>query len=109
MRYGAMHYKKRSDTKIITPRYEIDYRIMDLLDLTNRKKGLSKNKIFEMAVVELCRSPSLKFYFKTRRRKRFMAKREILALIESTSLALRIPKNEIVNKSLKNFLGKNFE
>ena len=108
MRYGAMHYQKRRVSKVVTPKYEIDYRLLDLLDLTSRRKKISKNKLFEMAILELCRSASLKFYFKSKRKKKFMAYQTTLDLLDSTSKALRVSKNEIVNKSLKNYLSKEF-
>lgn len=100
-----MHYRPRIiKAKVQTPKFEIDYRIIDLLELQSKKWNRSKNNIFEWAIITTCKSPKLKFHFKSKKRKKYLVREETLALLDKTANELGISKNELVNKALKSYL-----
>ena len=59
-----MHYRPRKNKpKVVTPKYEIDYRLLDLLEIQAILRKKSKNKIFEAAILKICQKPSIAFCF----------------------------------------------
>lgn len=101
------HYKPRElPSKVETEKFEIDYRLLDLLDLQSKRFKRSRNSIVEWAIIETCKSPSLEFAFKRRKRKKFLVRQETLDLLERSAARIGVSKNALLQKCLKNYLLK---
>ena len=100
-----MHYKPRpTPPKVQTDKFEIDFRLLDLLDITSKRYKISKNKIFEAALMTFLNDRGLALKMSRKRRKKFLVKESTLELLETKSYEFGLSKNAIVNKSLKEFL-----
>ncbi|TLE08564.1 hypothetical protein [Helicobacter bilis] len=100
-----MHYKPRpTPPKVQTDKFDIDFRLLDLLDITSKRYKISKNKIFEAALMTFLSDKDLPLKITRKRRKKFLVKEATLELLETKSYEFGLSKNAIVNKSLKEFL-----
>lgn len=100
-----MHYKPRpTPPKVQTDKFEIDFRLLDLLDITSKRYKISKNKIFEAALMTFLSDKNLPLKMSGKRRKKFLVKEDTLELLETKSYEFGLSKNAIANKSLKEFL-----
>lgn len=100
-----MHYKPRSKPpKVTTEKWEIDIRLLDLLNIESKRLNVSRSRVFERALLTLLESPNLPLKFKTRARKKFLVNETTLELLENISWHTGIPKNALVNKALAEFL-----
>ncbi|TLE07359.1 hypothetical protein [Helicobacter bilis] len=100
-----MHYKPRpTPPKVQTDKFDIDFRLLDLLDITSKRYKISKNKIFEAALMTFLSDKDLPLKITRKRRKKFLVKQATLELLETKSYEFGLSKNAIVNKSLKEFL-----
>lgn len=101
-----MHYKPRKTRpKVQTQKFDIDYRLMDLLEVQAKVLKKSRNAVFEQAIVCVIKHNFL-FSLNRIKRKKFLVKEETLDLIEREADRLNISKNALVNKALKEYLTK---
>ena len=99
-----MHYKpKQKPPKVETERFEIDARLIDLLEICSLHSKLSKNIIFEQAIRHFCLHRTLNFTGKQRIKRKYLVEQSTLDLIENYSYENEVSKNALVNKALKQF------
>ncbi len=100
-----MHYRPRlTPPKVQTDKFEIDFRLLDLLEITSKRYKISRNKIFEAALMTFLMDKDLPLKMSRKKRKKFLVKESTLELLEAKSYEFKLSKNAIVNKSLKEFL-----
>ena len=100
-----MHYRPRNKPpKVTTEKWDIDIRLLDLLNIESKRLNISRSRIFEKALLTLLESPNLPLKFKLRARKKFLINQTTLELLENISWNTGIAKNALVNKALAEFL-----
>lgn len=102
-----MHYRKRAKPpRIHTEKYEIDTRLLDLLEIESKRQNTSRSRIFEKALLQCLESPDLPLKFKLKARKKFTIEEKTMELLENVSWEYEIPKNTLINKALTEYLTK---
>lgn len=100
-----MHYKPREKPpKVLTEKFVIDAKLIDLLEITSIRFKKSKNQLFELALLKTCKETSIKSLTLKRKRKKYLVEQETLDLLEKKCKECGLTKNALVNKSLKDFL-----
>lgn len=105
-----MHYRKREQKpKVSTDKIDIDYRLVDMLDIVAKRRGSSRSRVFEEAILEYCENPNLPLKIKTKVRKKFYIRERTLELLLTRAWELQISKTQLINKALKEFLVKRWK